>query len=686
MSSIHDLLTKAEAQSFVGRHTELKLMEEQLTSGRMQWNLLHFHGINGIGKTTLLKRFANSSTSPNFIYLNTDIIFQSPQQFLHQLTQIIDERTPQSIDSSIHLANTPTTTDVIVRLNTLALEKPPFLLLFDSLELWRPIINWLFESFIPKLSADIRLFSAGQEPLEGKWKSSSPWSLLVKNIPLQPLTKPYVREYFQSVGMSDPVLQKRIVALSNGYPFAMHLCCQMVNDGEPFEVATLKQTIKVLRQTILDNLQISSNEHALIEAASVVGRFDKELLMHITERTMNYEEFDQFCDLPIVSKGKDGWNLLDGIRNWIQTDFKEHSPDLFTYYKKRALEMLQRRWTSATPLKRRSLFLENIYAVENELLQEYYFLGDETIYDIRTAREEDLPIIQDIWKYRHLNKLQSVNDGTEQEKLFHAIWKLESDAFKAFWKDDCIVGFASIVSFTKEARDIFRQNELYHNYLHHTKPAENERLFWVGGTAEKNDYETLNVIFRYFFEQLMDECLYSVLFPTDYDISGLLSLGFLELPWAASASPSGKRFRMLQLDVREISLLRLLTTSYPGNSRTSINHVVAIQWTKKILMSFHDFESDRALFEQTIAILEIEGASKNQAIRAHIRTAIEEVAKRTDKDRVMMRALQLTYIDCIGPNEIVAERLHLSISTFYRYIKNGIEKLALQLVNTSESL
>ena len=185
----------------------------------------------------------------------------------------------------------------------------------------------------------------------------------------------------------------------------------------------------------------------------------------------------------------------------------------------------------------------------------------------------------------------------------------------------------------------------------------------------------------------MDNCLYTVLFPTDYDISGLLSLGFNELPWAASVSPSGKKFRMLQLDLREMSLLRLLTTSYPGNSKKSISYVEAIQWMKKLLVAFHDFESDRELFEKTIAILGIEEdcTSKELVIRESITEAIQVVAGKSEKNRVMMRALQLTYIDRIGSNEIVAERLHLSISTFYRYVKTGIEKVALQFVNNNGS-
>src|SRR5699024_1963230 len=180
-----------------------------------------------------------------------------------------------------------------------------------------------------------------------------------------------------------------------------------INEREQkIETADFKQIIRTLCKSILDGLDISTMQRSLLDAASVVRQFDKELLMHIIGETLSYGDFDQFCDIQIIIKTKDGWGIFDGIRNWIQSDFKEHSPELFNRYKKRALEVLHRRWTAADPIKRRSLFMENIYAAENELLQEYYFLGAERVYDIRTALKEDIAPIMKIWKNRHLNILQ----------------------------------------------------------------------------------------------------------------------------------------------------------------------------------------------------------------------------------------------------------------------------------------
>jgi len=290
--SINDLLNIAEFQSFVGRDAELQLMQEQLAVDRKQWNTLHFHGISGIGKTALLIRFMKNSSTSNILYLDTDKEIRSAQQFLDEIVQQLYEHN-QTNKISIDIAKPYTTMNIVNCLNTIAAKEPPLILLFDSFELWKPITEWLFESFIPKLSSKVRFISAGRESLEGKWMQSNSWSLFDKDVQLKPLNKKYVHEYLNIVGVVEPVLQRTIVKLSHGIPFAMNLCSKWINEREQkIETADFKQIIRTLCKSILDGLDISTMQRSLLDAASVVRQFDKELLMHIIGETLSYEDFD----------------------------------------------------------------------------------------------------------------------------------------------------------------------------------------------------------------------------------------------------------------------------------------------------------------------------------------------------------------------------------------------------------
>src|SRR5699024_2148749 len=162
----------------------------------------------------------------------------------------------------------------------------------------------------------------------------------------------------------------------------------------------------------------------------------------------------------------------------------------------------------------------------------------------------------------------------------------------------------------------------------------------------------------------------------------LLSLGLEDLPWAASASPSGTQFRMLHGAFRDVSLLQVLTRSYPSKNKTTIAVQEGSQLIKKVLLSSYVFESNAELRDVAgDVIFSKDDMASGESIRLSIKGAINEIKSRTETDRVMMRAIELYYIDRIGSNEIVAEHLYLSISTYYRYVRKGIEKLALQFVN-----
>ena len=680
--SISDLLNRLESQTFVGRDAELQLMEEQLELNRKQYNLLHFHGISGIGKTALLLRFMKKLSSAQVIYLSPDKELDTPQAFL----KIIVQQLPTGSGRTNKIANenekTIQTSQITTFLNDIASKKPPLLLLFDSFELWKPITRWLFESFIPELSAEVRLISAGRESLDLEWMQRNPWNLLVKEIELKPLSEKSVQQYLEIIGYDESALRRRLVHLTNGIPFAMNLCSKWINENGPdMNMIDFKNIIRLLCLMVLVELDLSLTERSLLEAASVIGKFDKEMLSYITGAPLSYEDFDQFCEIPIIKKTEDGWCIIDGIRNWIQSDFKEYSPELFHTYKRRALEVLHRRWLDTDLPNRRSLFMGNIHNAGNDLLQEYYFVGDESLYDIRTARREDIPTIIDIWRNHHLNNYEFVYDRATQEQLMLEVWDLDPEAIKAFWAGNRIVGFASVVTFTEAARNIFVKNGLYRNYILKTKPVENERLIWIGATADNNDYPALNAIYRYFFDHLVDPCLITMMLPADYDVSALLALGYKIIPWARAITPKGKTFNCLQADFRDVPFYRVVTMGYPLKKKKRLPVQDGAEVMKKLLRSFYVFETDPELFVKVRKVIGTAEEVDGDMIRSEIRKAMKEIESWSERDRLMMRSLELYYIDRIGTNEIVAERLHLSISTYYRYVREGVEKLAAYMLN-----
>jgi len=674
MKLIGDLLDDAEIQFFAGRETELVFMKNELKRDN-QWRIVHFHAPHGMGKTALLRRFAKDIAPIPVLYVNTNDVYNTPQQFLntlHDHLQALTMTEEREENSAVHAR------DVIERINEIANRESTFVMLFDSMELWQPIMEWLFQSFLPKLSAQVRLFSAGKYPLEGKWFQAPSWSVFVKNIFLTPLKGSAVQEYLNVMGIQNETLIDTIIRVSNGIPLAISLCCKGAS-AEVFEGSTLKQTIALLSQSVLKGIQLSKKQQILIEAASLVWRFDKELLAHITGDDLDITEFQHLCNLPFIMKCVEGWSLLDGIRNWIEADFKEHSPELFHQYKQRALMILQRRWYIASSLKKPQRFIELIYSIENEFLRDYYYLGGNVHYEQQPLQEEELPIIEEMWR-----KLLP-NDDSQQETFFRSVWEKSPSSFRTFWKGDQLSAFVAMVDLNEEMRHLFKQNAPYAPYLTQSDLQKDEVLIWLAAPTDKDDFEATSELFRFYLQQFMKRRLYTLTSPIENHLLGLMSLGFVKFPNGEYVSPSGTKYPLLQLDLRNTDLFQLLFAQSIKGSKNLYTFKERVDFVKKLLISFNELESDTLLVQSLRQLLNIQEWQEDlHAITASIRTivkqAIKEIGEKSEKNAVKMRALTLTYLESATTNELVASRLHLSTSTYYRYLKSGIEKLTMYLM------
>lgn len=104
---------------------------------------------------------------------------------------------------------------------------------------------------------------------------------------------------------------------------------------------------------------------------------------------------------------------------------------------------------------------------------------------------------------------------------------------------------------------------------------------------------------------------------------------------------------------------------------------------KQLLAHYHQLESNESLMEQLrlSPICTIDHHEEVGAIASHIRHAVQEalheIAQKSQKNEQVCRILSLFYIEQVGTHEIVADRLHLSISTYYRYLRRAIELLTM---------
>ena len=245
-------------------------------------------------------------------------------------------------------------------------------------------------------------------------------------------------------------------------------------------------------------------------------------------------------------------------------------------------------------------------------------------------------------------------------------------------------------------QDLFFNKILpYTKYIEQTKLKEEEFVVWIGAILPEYEREAMDVLCRQFIVDFAKAKHMIGIGYYTYYIRGLLSLGFERIPSADYRADNGENWVALQLNLKDNDFLDLLDKifetsmgKYPDFSKEEMKNFV-----KKALEHFESLEQENDILERFITILprnvnvsdgiDKGGSSLAAVLRKHLLDSLEKMKADRNGETELIRIIQLAYIDKIGPHGVIANRLNLSISTYYRYLKKATEKLTLYFCQTT---
>ena len=188
-------LERERVRRFVGRSRERELFAAWLEassnrgapSGQEPFNVLWVYGPGGIGKSTLLRAFAETARNAGYLLAQVDggRVMPTPDGIRsavwESLTAGIDARTgpaPGSVPAK------------------------PSVIMLDAAERLRPVEGWLREDFLPALPAETRVIIAGRRPPDATWRSDPGWRDLLRVVALRNLSPDQTRTLLQVEGVS----------------------------------------------------------------------------------------------------------------------------------------------------------------------------------------------------------------------------------------------------------------------------------------------------------------------------------------------------------------------------------------------------------------------------------------------------------------------------------------------------
>lgn len=296
-------IQEARRRAFSGRERELAAFRSALTGRAEAFTVVYLHGPGGIGKSTLLSRFADEARCDD--------------------RPVLTVRAGQDA-------------------RTAGGRRPPVVLI-DDLELADRPEHWLRHTVLPALPAGTLVAVASRQPPSVRWRAEPGWSDLLVPLALEPFTPAESTALLRA----HDVPESRVEAVRwacGGNPLALRVAAQalgadprgVADDDLPRELA-----LSIFHHLIGD---IPSGAHRqALEACAHAATTNENLLRAVVPDGDAGVLFGWLRDQPFITSGARGLYPSEVVRNVVEAELRWRDADQFAAMHERMMGHLIKR-------------------------------------------------------------------------------------------------------------------------------------------------------------------------------------------------------------------------------------------------------------------------------------------------------------------------------------------------------
>lgn len=301
----------------VERVREHQQVVEWLKTHPVNTQILCVAGIAGIGKTTLMMDMASRAREARarVLWLDCRTNARLPVDFLTSLDVALQMeygvfRDPDTPLLS-HIAN--------------VLSNQKSLLFMDNCEEIDLIESWLLSSFLPRLDPhDILLVIASRSGLPVKWLTNPDWRSRIDTFQLDVFSEQELRAYLQPYALSNQNVE-RIAQQTKGHPLSVALAVESIQlrDRDASGVADLISGVisaEVLKEVTNASL------HDALQALSFLPIANQTELAKLTQRPLQLSEYHALARLSFINSSPRGLSLHEVVKQLLRQDLQQRDP------------------------------------------------------------------------------------------------------------------------------------------------------------------------------------------------------------------------------------------------------------------------------------------------------------------------------------------------------------------------
>jgi hypothetical protein len=648
-------------------------------------------GPPGIGKTAFVYALERACAARDA----ADVVIIDSRDFPHTLPDLLDAVRPATVRAA---SESPTR---------------PLLLAFDTFEEMGDLEEQFWERFLPGLHGPVLVVLSGRSSSRAGVPSSG-WRMVVDEIMLGALPDDQARRLLSHLGVSGEAVVSAIVDLAGGSPLLLCVAAEVHRSGAASGLADPGVPGMLARSLVarMSRELRRPDVRELLQAASLVRTFDEELLTAMVGR-LRAETFDALCELSVVRLTATGARLHDVVRQTVSAELRWRAPERYARLRRRAAEHLLVRSAQGD----RGHVVPELLHLVGETVGPRRFFADaaDRGVSVRPADESDLPELERVCR----GGVHNFGWRTGQTlRELRADFAVARDWFVVAATGDRLVAYSYSLPLHREtwepvasARgDYFSVLPAGERAAIRQAPPDKPPAFLIAGTVALPSHRSAEPALRFatFTNRHVRAPSVSrsyVLMPHDSPFEETaVSLGMSRrltgigmapgeppadewiLEYGTRGFPSWVQ-RLLNLPEQE-SLLDLVPDDVlVGQVKLALEDLYRPgSLARSPLVRLHCINQDRTDQGRTDQGRVDHDAGQAAGLRALLLRLLAELRHTAAaRDREAAALLESYYVKRVGSHEVIAERLGLPRTTFYRRLHRGLQLLA-ERIRVTEAL
>jgi hypothetical protein len=683
MSRIVDRLRQQAGQHFVGRESELSLFREALASDRPPFAIFLVHGPGGVGKTALLEQMRAQAAEAGMDSLRLDArdLGGSMAGLLGGLAR------------ALGLPDEPPTT--LLAVLTRWRERPRRLLVIDTFEHLVHMQAWLRDHLLAELPEETLVVLAGRNVPDRFWQTDPLWRSGTRVLGLRNLSPDETDRILHARGI-DPALREGALRLTYGHPLTLTLVADIVRatGSVPDQLDT--DVIRRLTDCFTDNVPSPLHQDALRLCAAARAT-TQDMLAKLIDEDQAPALFDWLASLSFVEAGPSGLFPHDLVRDAVVTEARWRIPDRWQTKGAELVDYYLQRLRSGPSLFQRRMVMDLVFLHRmNPVMQRFFdfaALGTVT-FEPGTADAVDAAAAL---ARKEIGPLSEAFVRRWHDHPASHFWVLRDQTRRVVGLGLC-VDLAMLPDHEVAADPAFAMARRWLTHRQPLRPGDKAlcaRIMAVeGGMMTSMPYvNALQSCMSYLWLSLPQlAAFFSVTDGADHwkPIMGYIDFQLVdEPPFVLDGTPLSMfahdwRARPLDqwlnlLSARSVDMASAVETPPAGAPATVVlSQPLFEQAVREALRHWHDATvlAGNPLLRSKVVQVARDGEEPLVGVLQRVIHSVLTPWRERPRDMKFLRALELTYIQPVGSQELAAERLGVPFGTYRYQLGGGIERLA----------